>query len=245
MTVELALLVSAIAFGAAIVSGLAGFAFALVAAGAFLQFLPPVTAVALTLFCSLLAQIVSLVRLHGSFAWRRALPMIVGGVIATPLGTWLLTVLPGPAFRLAIGVFLVVYSLWLLLSLPLGSIRTQHWAASFATGTVGGAMGGIAGLSGPAPILWCQLHGWSKDESRAIYQPFITVMQTVSFAALALSGGVHRTDWPLIAIASPLVIVGSLIGLALYKRVDEAQFRRIVLILLLASGLSLLIQRFV
>ena len=36
----------------------------------------------------------------------------------------------------------------------------------------GGALGGVAGLSGPLPTIWCGLRGWSADTQRGVYQPF-------------------------------------------------------------------------
>jgi hypothetical protein len=47
------------------------------------------------------------------------------------------------------------------------------------------------------------------------------------------------------AIGLPVLGAGMLLGFALYHRVDDAMFRRIVLILLLLSGLGLIVPQLV
>ena len=44
--------------------------------------------------------------------------------------------------------------------------------ADMAIGFAGGIMGGLAGLSGPLPILWASVRGWGKAERRGVFQVF-------------------------------------------------------------------------
>jgi uncharacterized membrane protein YfcA len=47
---------------------------------------------------------------------------------------------------------------------------------------------------------------------------------------------------PLFLAALPILLTGTWLGLKFYGKLDEAQFRKIVLILLLASGVALFLR---
>ncbi len=228
-------------FVAAFASGLAGFAFALIASGVYLHVLEPTAAVALVLAGSLATQSVTIFRLRDGIVWRRFWPFLVGGVVGAPLGVALLGRLDGEAVRLIVGAFLVGYSLLMLAMRHPPQITGGGQAADGAVGLIGGIMGGFAGLSGAVPTVWCNLRGWPKDEQRGVYQPFIVAMQGLALATLAASGGVGMDTWIAFAVCLPALFLGAYAGLKLYARVDDKVFRRIVLSLLLLSGLALLL----
>ena len=48
--------------------------------------------------------------------------------------------------------------------------------------------------------------------------------------------------WWLFVVALPVLLAGTWLGLKLYGRLDEVQFRTVVLVLLLASGVVLLLR---
>src|ERR1700727_2171966 len=53
---------------------------------------------------------------------------------------------------------------------------------------VGGVLGGLAGLSGPIPILWASVRGWGKDERRAVFQTFNWTVLSAALVAQAGTG---------------------------------------------------------
>ncbi len=232
---------AAATFVAALASGLAGFAFALIASGVYLHVLEPAAAVALVLAGSIATQAVTIFRLRAGIVWPRLWPFLVGGVIGVPIGTLLLDKLDATTFRLVIGLFLVAYSLFMLAVKHPPQITAGGRAADGAVGLIGGLMGGLAGLSGALPTVWCGLRGWSRDEQRGVYQPFIVAMQGLGLATLAGAGVVGADTWIAFAICLPGLLAGAFLGLALYSRVNDQGFRRIVLGLLLVSGLALLV----
>ena len=235
------LYLAAASFVAAFASGLAGFAFALIASGVYLHVLEPTAAVALVLAGSLATQSVTIFRLREGILWRRFWPFLIGGIVGAPLGVALLGRLDDATVRLLVGAFLVGYSVLMLLMRNPPVIAGGGQAADGAVGLIGGIMGGFAGLSGALPTVWCNLRNWPKDEQRGVYQPFIVAMQGLSLATLAASGGVGKDTWIAFAICLPALLLGALAGLKLYARIDDKGFRRIVLSLLLLSGAVLLV----
>ena len=100
-------------------------------------------------------------------------------------------------------------------------------------------MGGIAGLSGAIPVLWCDLRGWGKELARGVYQPFNIAMHTLALTGMAIAGLLDEKVWTAFAFCVPGVLLGTWLGLKLYAHVDDRQFRAIVLWLVLASGVVL------
>ena len=46
--------------------------------------------------------------------WPRVLPFVVPGLLGIPFGTWLLTRIDPPTFKIVVGLFLVAYSTYAL-----------------------------------------------------------------------------------------------------------------------------------
>lgn len=228
-------------FAGGFASGLSGFAFALIASATFLHVLPPVESTALILMGSLAAQAATIWRLREAMNWVRLRSFLIGGVIGVPFGTWGLEHVSPGRFRDIVGAFLVAYSGYSLLR---GIPKVLTWGGRWADGTVGlagGMLAGLAGLSGSLPTIWCGFRGWPRDEQRAVYQPFVILAQGLSLIVLALAGGVGADTMLLFAKLLPAMLAGVGLGMALYARIDEHVFRRIVLLLLMASGLMLVL----
>ena len=234
-------LVLAGALSAGFVSGLSGFAFAMVSLGFWAHTLAPTVAAPLIVACAAVAQIYAMRQLRSGLRLDLALPFILGGFIGIPIGAWLLVWIDRDSFRFAVGLFLVTYAVVMLV---LGRTPPFHWGGKIAdafVGWTGGVAGGIAGLTGATPTLWCSLRGWSREDQRGAMQPFNFALQLAAIAAYGWQGLLTEEVGLLFAIALPIMVVGVALGVALYRRIDDAWFRRIVLWLLLASGVTLVL----
>jgi hypothetical protein len=58
---------------------------------------------------------------------------------------------------------------------------------------------------------------------------------------LGAKGAVTADTIKLFVVGLPVLIAGTWLGLKLYGRLDEATFRKVVLVLLFASGLGLML----
>jgi len=234
-------------FLAGVVSGLSGFAFSAVAA-CVLWLLPPLQAVPLIMLLSACNQLLSLGTLRREMQLRHtseregALAYIVGGFAGVPIGLGLLQALPTHTFAAGLGIFLIVYSLFVLLKPDSLRIKLSGWKPAVAVGAAGGIVGGFSAFPGSMPVVYLGLRGANKAEIRGITQPYILALQVISLALLALTRSAifNAQFWLLWALTLPAVLLGSWIGVALYRQMSEVNFRRVVLILLIVSGISLL-----
>lgn len=228
------------AFFAALAGGITGTAFAVVASAVWLHLLPPAQAVPLIVAAGLTIHLVSLIKLHAIIRFDRLMPFLLGGIFGVPLGIWVLAHADPAWFRLSVGLLMIGYTLIMLVRrAALPGIAAGGRGADGVVGLAGGVLGGAAGLSGVLPTLWCDLRGWPKDDQRGVYQPFILAMHLLTLALLGAGGLVDRTVMIHFALALPALLLGSLLGVRLYRAATALQFRRILLALVFVSGVAL------
>lgn len=245
----IALFVLAGALLAGFVNGLAGFGTGLVALGLWLHVIDPVLAAPLVVICSVAAQLLSLFSIKPALDLYRLWPFLLGGVLGVPVGVLALDHIAVGSFRIAVGTFLFLYCAVTLASrrLPvvdrggLPVIDRGGLPADGAVGIAGGILGGAAGLSGAPMTVWCGLKGWGKAEQRAVYQPFNLSILAWALIAQAHQGFITAEAGRLALICLPGTALGVWLGVRAYGRVDDRQFRLLVLWLLLASGGILMI----
>jgi len=177
------------------VSGLAGFGTALMALWIWLYLMPPSLAVPLVLVCSVVGQSATLPSMWRSFDLTLIWPFLIGGLAGVRLGTILIAHADPQNFKLTVGVFLLVFPLALYFERTPKAFRFGGRLADGAIGFAGGILGGLAGLSGPLPILRASVRGWGKDERRGVFQTFNwTVLAAALCLQMALGPDRPRSD---------------------------------------------------
>ena len=171
-----------------------------------------------------------------SFDLKLVWPFLIGGLAGVPLGTILIAHADPQNFKLTVGVFLLVFPLALYFQRTPKALCFGGRLADGAIGFAGGMLGGLAGLSGPLPILWASVRGWGKDERRGVFQIF---NWTVLVAASCLQVASGLVDRQVIWLALPGTILGAWLGARVYHALSDRNFRDVVLGLLFLSGIGL------
>jgi hypothetical protein len=240
-TVDLALFAAG-TFAAAFVTGLAGFAFGVVAAAVWLHFLAPTQVAPLIAAFALIVQGVSVWQLRRAVKLGRILPFVLGSAIGVPLGAELLRWAPAANMRMAVGGLLVVFSLYNWFR-PNSAVASRAGAvADGVVGVLNGVIGGATGLAGIAAVVWCNLRGWPPADQRAVFQPVGVATFVMIAMWLGGTGMIGAETAGLFFLGLPALALGTWAGLKSFGRLNEAGFRRIVLGLLLLSGASLLFR---
>jgi uncharacterized membrane protein YfcA len=227
-------------FAGGIVTGLAGFAFGLVVSGVWLHIITPLQTASLIVGYGLFVQGYGIWKLRNALNWRHVIPLIIGGVAGAPIGTWLLHYIDPGYLRLGVGILLVIYSSYGLARPTVKGIP-GNLAAELGVGLLNGVLSGMTGLAGVFVTIWCGMRGWSKDVQRSVYQPVIMAAFITSAATLAASGAITAEFGKLYVLGAPAIAAGMWLGLHLYGRLDDAAFRKVILVLLLLSGLVLVL----
>jgi hypothetical protein len=234
------LIVLAGAFAGGFVSGMTGFGTGITALPIWLYGVTPVLASPLVVICSLVAQFQTLPAIWHAIDRRRCLPFVAGGLVGVPFGAYLLPFVSPQAFRMGVGILLIVYCGLLLIGRLRFQVRNAGGMADAAVGLGGGVMGGLAGLSGPLPTLWSNLRGWGKDEKRGVIQAYNTAILGFALVAQAVAGILTLELGQLVLVALPGTLIGAWLGRRVYTGLDNARFEKAVVSVLFLSGFGLL-----
>lgn len=228
---------------AAFVSGLSGFAFALVSLSFWIWRFPLAESSAMVVFGSLVSQATAMPGILRHVELRLLAPFVAGAVFGLPVGTLLIAQVDVGLFRLGVGILLIVFAVFQLLIGPrLRPLQGGGRAVEVVIGTISGTLGGLAGLSGVVPAMWSVMRGWSKDRQRGLFLVFNSFCHVVALTGLVVAGYITTTILLRFAILLPALVGGAWLGTLAYGRVSPEQFRRIVLMLLAASGIALTVQ---
>jgi uncharacterized protein len=222
-----------------LLNGLTGFGTGLTALPVWLQVLEPVVAAQLVSVASVLGHLSALPSLWRAFDWRALAPMLLAGLLGVPIGFWLLPSIKVEVFKLTVGIILIAYCGFMLCAAGQLRVRRDSTAVEIGVGLMGGVLGGIAGLSGPPPIVWGALRAWPKAERRRTLQAFNTAVLSAMLLANLVAGRVGVGLLVAALIALPATLIGNWLGERLYRRLDDRRFDRVVLGLVFLSGIVL------
>ena len=230
------------AFVGGVVNGLSGFAMSLVVSGIWLHILSPIQNLTLLVGYGLLVQGYGIWKLRHALDWRMVAPFIVGGAIGAPIGVLSLTAIDPSRVRTVIGILLLIYSIYNLARPTFRPVRGGT-TADIAIGALNGLVGGLTGFAGIVAVIWCQLRDLPKDVQRAISQPVTFAAFAVSAITLGVKGQISAEIAVLYAYGLPAVAAGMWVGFKMYGKLDDAAFRKVVLMLLLLAGLGLIVPQ--
>jgi uncharacterized protein len=244
MTPEfLALLIAGAAAGG-FINGLAGFGTAMFSLGIWLQIMPPLQAVSIVVIMSVVSglQGVWVVRHSLRDHPRRLVRFLVPGLVGIPLGVAALSVIDPKTLKIAVAAIMVLYGGFFILRRTLPQFERPTPVRDGVVGFLGGILGGAASLSGALPTMWCSLRPWSKSQTRAVLQPYNIVILGLTASALAVKGAYNWEAIKLLGIALPVALIFAQLGLALFKRLSDDQFRRLLIVLMFVGGVALMLK---
>jgi uncharacterized membrane protein YfcA len=228
------------AFAGGFASGLAGFAMGFIVSGIWLHILTPLQTTALIVGYGLVTQGYGVWKLRKALVWRDIAPFVIGGILGVPLGTMLLTYLNPAYLRSGVGVLLIVYGAYGLAQPALPTLRANA-ATDGAVGFANGVLAGLTGLPGFIITIWCQLRGWKKDHQRAVFQPVLLGAIIANVISLGIAGAITPAFLRLYALGLPAMLAGLWVGFKLYGKLDDAAFRKVILVLLVIAGVALVL----
>src|SRR6185369_13072790 len=207
---------------AAFITGLAGFAFGLIAAAIWLYALTPEQTTSLIVAYALLVQGYAVWKLRHTLNATRLIPLIVGSAVGVPIGILLLRWVPPGWLRMAIGALLILFSLYNLAKPKLPEVKGGGQAADAGVGFLNGVVGGSTGLAGILIVIWANMRAWPRDEQRAAFQPTGVATFLITLIALGGTGIIKADTLKLFALGLPALVIGTWSGWQMYGKLDEA-----------------------
>lgn len=142
---------------------------------------------------------------------------------------------------LLLGVFVGAFALWSLFGKADPRPVAPHWA--WPAGLVGGVFSSLFGTGGPLYTLYLARRIADTARLRATIAAVILGSALVRLVLFAGSGFLAQPGLlPLAVILLPCALVGYAIGSRLHAKLPQAQVRRAIWGLMLASAVSLLVR---
>ena len=232
---------AAILLTAYFIRGITGFGSGLISVPLLALFLPLQFVVPLILLLDFTASIIIGGLTVRRVQWGEVGVLIPFGLVGVAVGTSLLVNLPKTPMLVTLAVFVLVFALRSLMNLH-GSRPISRWWAIPASLT-GGTVGGLFGTGGPPYIIYLAHRVPHKSDLRATLSVlFFTegLARIVSFllAGLLMTGEV----WFAYFTALPVVLAALYVGGHVHVGLSQERMTRLIGLLLLVSGLSLLIK---
>lgn len=238
MTIELIIVITT--FGAAFVQGVSGFGFALVAMPILSGLTSIQTAAPLVALTTLTNNLILCIYYRQSFDRKVVTNLLIGSVLGIPIGFLALDYVPTASMLIGLGVIIVIYSVYALISPVVPVLKSKLWA--YGAGFLSGILLGSFNLPGPPIILYGSSQRWSPET----FKGNLTSFFWVSVAIVVLGHGVqNRISEEIISqflIALPSLMLGLSLGVVLAKKFDPNIFRKIITILLAIIGVRLIMS---
>lgn len=228
------LLVAGVFLLAGIVQALSGFGSALVSVPLLAIVLGPAEAIVLSVMVGFVLCSVAAVRERAHVDRAPAVRLVVWALPALPVGLLVLEVASERAVSLLVGAVVVVSALLLGMGVR---VPDRESAQGFA-GALSGALLTSTGLNGPPLVLALSGTSGEPRRLRATLQAVFAVQDVVALAGFALVGALDLALLPYAAVGVVGIQVGWALGGLLFSRFTRKAFDRVVLVVLLASGVS-------
>jgi len=162
-------------------------------------------------------------------------------VLGSLVGAYLLFAIPPRPMLLALGAFVALYGARGLLAHPPTTHLARPWVGLF--GSIGGIFSAMFGSGGFVYAMYLSRRLSDKDAIRAT-QTTLIGLSTFTRAVIFALAGVYA-DWRMLMLALLLVpgmLLGTWAGHHITLRLSREQFLRILHIVLIGSGLTLLLR---
>lgn len=173
---------------------------------------------------------------------RRLARFLLPALPGIPIGVAALAYMPVETLKIFIASFTLLYGGFFTFRTTLPKFERPTPVIDRIVGFVGGLLGGAASLSGALLTMWCALRPWPKAETRAVLQPFNVTVLGLALIMFAIKGAYTWDTLILIGLALPVTMIFAQIGIALFKRLDDDQFRRLIIAMMFLSGIILMLR---
>ncbi|MCL5991084.1 MAG: sulfite exporter TauE/SafE family protein [Bacteroidetes bacterium] len=165
--------------------------------------------------------------------------LVVFSIIGIPIGLLFLKGINENVVKIVLALILIIYSLFSL-TYPKLYLKTNK--SAFAFGIVSGILGGAYNTNGPPIIMYGTLRKWTPEEFRLLLQGVFLPTNMFIIMGHGFAGLWTGDVVKVMLYALPTVMVATIIGNLLNKKIPAEKFEKLIYYFLIVIGLVLLIQ---
>lgn len=226
-----------IIFVAYVVKGLSGFGSGLVAIPFLALLFPLKFIVPVFGLLSYGGTVMQSLQLRKQVVWRDLLPLVPFSIAGISTAVWLLVNVETQWLILALGIFVLLYSAYSLLSIH-NSRGSRYWA--ILAGSFGGLVGALFGTGGPFYVAYLKMRQLDKGSFRATIAMVFLIDGGTRMFAYASNGLFTEQALTLVAFMIPVLFAGMYVGHHLHIKITAEKFSQIISLLLFFSGVMLI-----
>ena len=229
---------AAVVAGAYVIFGITAFGAALFTVPVLSHFLPLDFVLPMCALIDMSAALALGVRFSREADWselRWMVPLSLAGAVA---GVTLLVNLPRPATIAGIGLFLVAYGVYALRQKEAVRLVSRAWAP--VAGFAGGVLGTLFGIGAPPYAIYLTHRMPDKLAFRATLSSMVIFSVSMRAVVFTASGLMLADRLAGFAVLLPFALAGLWLGNRIHGRISRAGLLRVISILLLLIGVSLL-----
>lgn len=242
--------IPAVLFVATVIRSAFGFGEALIAVPLLALVVPVEVAAPVAVLASITIAFIAVVQDWRKIHFKSAGWLVLSTMAGIPLGLLMLRTVPEAVVKMLLAAVIIGFSTYALRSVSRGGEHgrsgghgTLHtdglaWMFGFAAGILGGAYG----MNGPPLVIYGSLRGWSPQHFRATLQGYFLPASLAGLWGYRVAGLWTPTVNRYYLLSLPLVIVATLVGRAINRRMEAGRFLRWVHGGLIAVGLVLVAQ---
>jgi uncharacterized membrane protein YfcA len=185
-----------------------------------------------------------------SSGWRHIdRPALIRLALATltgiPAGLVLVTFAPAGVITAALGAFLIIYGVYSLVKPALAKhsqrtlLKNPGWALPF--GFAAGMLGSAYNFNGVPVVVYGTLRRWEPEQFRGTLQAHFLISGVLVVSGQAAAGLWTKDLFILFGLSLPVIILATLLGTFLHKRIPAHKFERYVFVLIVLLGVLLLV----
>ena len=221
-----------------IVRGIAGFGSGLIAIPLLAFFLPLSVAVPIVVLLDYLSSFSQGMKNHEAIEWKEIIPLLPYTLIGIFTALFVFKYVDANLLPKIMGVFIIVFAIYTLLSVSVKSGYSRTWAAP--AGGFGGLIGTLFGTGGPFYVIYLKLRGLDKTRFRATFAAIFIMDGTVRLFGYIGLGFFNGRTLPLVAVTIPVMAVALWLGGRIHTSLSQQAFQRAISVLLIASGFVLI-----
>ncbi len=239
-SLEVMIVVPLIVLFAYLVFGVSGFGSTLIAIPFLVHVIPLKFAIPMVVVLDCVSAISMGFKLRADVLKSEFMPMLPFLVAGLLLGAFVLLNVPAQWLMLVLGVLVLVFGTNFLLSRA-SAIRLPRWSVA-PIGLFAGTTSSAFGVGGPIYVFYFAARGATPEQIRATVP---AVFSFTSVARIAIFAGVGLFNVRVLAAVAallPVMALGLWCGHRLHGRLTRDQAIRIIGVLLLLSGASLIVR---
>jgi len=236
------LLVLVILFVATLIRSAFGFGEALVAVPLLAFCIPLNVAAPLAVLVSITIAAIVVVQDWKKIHLRSTAWLVLSTLAGIPLGLRLLTSSHQSVVRGALGVIILMFSVYSLIGRAPLELRHDNPGWLLACGFCAGVLGGAYGMNGPPLAIYGAMRRWSAQHFRATLQGYFLPASIIGMSGYWLAGLWVPAVTHLYLVSLPVTLLAVIVGRVINHRLKGDTFLKYIYFGLAGIGLLLTIQ---